>query len=196
MAAIPLIPSSAPHLSQGLASAQSAEGSAYRFRAEFRHAPSMSHCYRRMLFSEMTRDPSASPSPWPLPTIYFDKPHRWWYRKERRRKFLSFKHPPSIPNQLYILGAVRPSAPQEYRSTLGCKSVGGCPVPPFPSHSFSLFVQNAATALSCNGALSIFPRLTYRFAECEKIQTRRPFLTAPQRRDSFYAPVSHTPTTV
>jgi hypothetical protein len=45
--------------------------------------------------------------------------------------------------------------------------------------------------------LSIFPRLTYRFAECEKkIQTRRAFLTAPQRRDSnsFYAPISHTHT--
>jgi hypothetical protein len=100
---------------------------------------------------------------------YFDKPHRWCYRKERRRKFLSFKHPPSMPSPLYILGLVRPSAPQEYRSTmgLGCKSVSGCPVPLFPFLSFSSFAQNAATALSC-GTLSIFPRLTYRFAECEK----------------------------
>lgn len=118
MAAIPLSPHSAPHLSQGLASAQSAEGSAYRFRAEFRHAPSMSHCYRRMLFSEVARDPSAGLIHWPLPTIYSDKPHRWWYRKERRRKYLSFKHPPSMPSRLYILGLVQPSAPQEYRRTM------------------------------------------------------------------------------
>jgi len=62
MAAIPLIPSPAPHLSQGLASAQSGEGSAYRFRAEFRHTPSTSHCYRRMLFSGDTRPQRQSES--------------------------------------------------------------------------------------------------------------------------------------
>lgn len=62
LVAIPLSPRSAPHLSQGLASAQSPEGSAYRFRAELRHTPSMFHCYRRMLFSEVARDPSARPS--------------------------------------------------------------------------------------------------------------------------------------
>ena len=58
-AAIPLSP---PHLSQGLDPAKSAESSDYRFRAEFRHTPSMSHCYRRMLFSEVARDSSASSS--------------------------------------------------------------------------------------------------------------------------------------
>lgn len=105
-----------------------------------------------------------------------------------------------MPSLLCILGLVPPSTPQEYRLTmrLGCKSVSGCPDPLFPFHSFYSFTQDAATALSCNGTLSIFPRLTNRFAECEKkIQTRRVFLTAPQRRDPtlFYVPISHTPTT-
>ena len=58
-----------------------------------------------------------------------------------------------------------------------------------PSSHYFRFVsfsssQNPATALSCNGTLSIFPKLTYRFAECEKKKwnTRRPFLTAPHRK--------------
>jgi hypothetical protein len=130
---------------------------------------------------------------------YFDKPHRWCYRKERRRKFLSFKHPPSMPSPLYILGLVRPSAPQEYRSTmgLGCKSVSGCPAPFFPSLSFFSFAQTPLELLPVI-ALLIFSRLTYRFAECEKKYTIGD-RSSPHRKGvthSFYARISHTPTTI
>jgi hypothetical protein len=137
MAAIPLSPYSAPHLSRGLASAQSAEGSAYRFRAEFCHTPSMPHCYRRILFSEVARDTSAGPRSH-MARRYLQSTlisPIGGATEERRRKVLSFKHPPSMPSRLYILGFVRPSTPQEYRSTmrLGCKSVSGCPAPlPIP----------------------------------------------------------------
>jgi hypothetical protein len=115
------------------------------------------------------------------------------------RKVLSFKHPPSMPSRLYILGLVRSSTPQEYRRTtmrLGCKSVSGCPA---QSLSFSSLAQNAATALSRNGTLSIFPRLTYRFAECEKKYTLGEH-SSPHRKGVtdlfFYAPISHTHTTI
>ena len=165
MAAIPLSPRSAPHLSQGLASAQSTE---VRLIGSGPNSATLQVC-PAVIIGCFFRKWHATPAP-VMAATRNDKPHWWWYRKERRRKFLSFKHPPSMPSQLYILGLVRPSAPQEYRSTmrLGCKSVSGCPAPLFPSLSFSSSVQNAATALSCNGTLSIFPRLTYRFAECEK----------------------------
>lgn len=85
---------------------------------------------------------------------------------------------------------------QLHRSTgvlsmrLSCKSVSGCPTSPLPitflSFPFPRWHKIPSQSFSCNGILSIFPRLTHRFAECEKGKkkhTRRPFLTAPQRRD-------------
>jgi hypothetical protein len=45
------------------------------------------HCYRRVLFSEVARDPSANLSHTaPTALGYFDKPHQQWCRKVKRRK--------------------------------------------------------------------------------------------------------------
>lgn len=107
----------APHLNQGLASAQAAE--VWLIGSGLNSATL--HVCPTVIVGCFFRKWHATLAPvrvtWPPPAIYFDKPHRWWYRVERRRKLLSFKHPPSMPNpiiHLRIGAAISSTGVQEY----------------------------------------------------------------------------------